>query len=358
MNTSQKDNSNVLFKSKEEAGITLRTTLLDDKQKKYNIYEFSHDDCKKYFKLVEGIKRIGYVRDGKFYVIKLDNTDFTEEFKSKFQFIDDNTIEILPTTDKKNRNTRQEVRQTLSSIENFNYVSQRTYKCHNALDLTQANNKINELNKKLSCDKYKLQLNYVFDMDVSTEVNAFSFDGSTLLLCIYNESKCVSSLVIKYIEKDSDIYIDSKTKQEFEGKKLNKLLRAVIILLSLKIFPHSKGLVSSAINPISAYTMIQHFKAVPIEEDENEVFNSYSQIEAYMKQPRKGGITTRVILNDENIRNANAVFEKIIKDEFKCSLGGKKRKSYRRRCHVKSRKPYRRRCHNKSRKSRRLKSRS
>lgn len=352
MNSSNNDNLNVLFKSKEEAGFTLKTTLLDDNQIKHNIYEYSHNDCKRYFKLVENIKIIGYVMDGKFYVVNLDNTEFTEKFKSKFNFIDNDAITNLEKI--KSTSTRQ----ILESIESFSVVNLKVYNCHNALDLTQANNKINELNKKLKCDKYKLQLNYIFDMDDSTEVNAYSFDGSTLLLCIYNESKCVSSLVIQYTEKDSDIIYHSKTKPEFEGRKMNKLLRAVIILLSLHIYPKAKGLVSSAYNPISAYLMIHHFKAVPIYEDKNTVFETFDDIKTRIEQSDTGGITTRVILNDENIRNANAVFEKIIKDEFKCSLGGKKRKSYRRRCHVKSRKPYRRRCHNKSRKSRRRKSRS
>ena len=52
------------------------------------------------------------------------------------------------------------------------------------------------------------------------------------------------------------IYINSRTKLDFEGKKLNKLLSSVIIILSKFIFPKATKIVVDACNPIIAYIMI------------------------------------------------------------------------------------------------------
>jgi hypothetical protein len=154
---------------------------------------------------------------------------------------------------------------------------------------------------------------------------------------IENNSICVSSLVISYNE--THIFIDSKTKKTFEGRKMNKLLRSVIILLSKTIFPNAQSVVSDATNPISTQIMIKHFHAIPCGDDKYETFDTYEDIKTYMDRDEKSGITTKVILNDENIENANSVFREIIDKEFKCvKKGGTNRKSRRTRKSNKSRK--------------------
>ena len=54
--------------------------------------------------------------------------------------------------------------------------------------------------------------------------------------------------------------ISSKTHRDYEGKKYNLLLRSAMILLAHHIRPITQ-IVSRAINPISAFSMVKYFNA-------------------------------------------------------------------------------------------------
>jgi len=54
--------------------------------------------------------------------------------------------------------------------------------------------------------------------------------------------------------------ISSKTHRDYEGKKYNLLLRSAMILLAYNIRPVTQ-IVSRAINPISAFSMVKYFNA-------------------------------------------------------------------------------------------------
>ena len=61
--------------------------------------------------------------------------------------------------------------------------------------------------------------------------------------------------------------ISSKTHRDYEGKKYNLLLRSAMILLAYNIRPITK-IVSRAINPISAFSMVKYFNAKSEDLDE------------------------------------------------------------------------------------------
>ena len=83
-----------------------------------------------------------------------------------------------------------------------------------------------------------------------------------LLLCLNirknGKIHCISSISCKI--KGGEMEISSKTHRDYEGKKYNLLLRSAMILLAYNIRPITK-IVSRAINPISAFSMVKYFNA-------------------------------------------------------------------------------------------------
>jgi hypothetical protein len=164
-------------------------------------------------------------------------------------------------------------------------------------------------------------------MKTNSEVSAYRFNSTTLLLSIRTSDNCVSSLVIKY--DNNEIYIDSKTKEEYEGNKLNKLLRAVVIIIAKLLYPSSQYLTSVAVNPISSHLMIKHFNAQPFDDNNKPLtirFTNFDEMKTYFD--RTDGIITKVELNDENIELAETVFTTVT-HEIKCEkrkLGGNRRR--------------------------------
>ena len=70
-----------------------------------------------------------------------------------------------------------------------------------------------------------------------------------LILCLYHNDKCISSITLKNKDK-STIEIDSRT-----NDKYNTLLRAIVVMISSYIICNGeqiKKIYSIAANPISA----------------------------------------------------------------------------------------------------------
>lgn len=90
-----------------------------------------------------------------------------------------------------------------------------------------------------------------------------------LLLCLNirknGKIHCISSISCKI--KGGEMEISSKTHRDYEGKKYNLLLRSAMILLAYNIRPITK-IVSRAINPISAFSMVKYFNAKSEDLDE------------------------------------------------------------------------------------------
>jgi hypothetical protein len=123
-------------------------------------------------------------------------------------------------------------------ISNFKYFFRFPPICASIVDLDKAKKTIDELNTIMECKNFKISINYGFQMEKNTEIaTLFAFESAQLLLCIFYDNNCVASLAIEYI--DGKIIIDSKTKNEYEGKKLNKLLRSVVIIIAKQLYPNA-----------------------------------------------------------------------------------------------------------------------
>jgi len=177
-----------------------------------------------------------------------------------------------------------------------------------------------------------------------TELSLYNEDfvnETDVLLCLNYKnngiSSCISSLTISQTTGDG-IEIASRTNERYQGRQFNKLLRAVIIIIGSSIkYANDNApiqfIVSIAENPISAYLMINTFKARPfpfpfadapplpplIKSREDKV--PIDAIETYMDKPEgetkyKNKIETIVLINNaktkETIAAAEEVFENIL----------------------------------------------
>jgi len=304
------------YKLGNEAGFDLITSVIHSSKGLINIYKYKDDEeCDKYFDINDGTTHIGYIINDTFYVISLNNVPFDEEFKNHFTFIDEEAIKSLKTDTNK--------RARLNKIPNFRYFPISKYsgfppKCVKTVDIVNnigIQTKLNNLNNLLDCINFKISIGYVFQMKSNTEIYSMGgFTSSTLLLCIFHDMSCVSSLTIKLTDKT--IYIDSKTKEQYEQKDLNKLLRSIIIIIAKDLYPSAEYVVSAASNPTSSYLMFTYFNAVMVDEHENPIENNlhnYRDIKKYIHN--HDGIYSKVVLNETNIKKARQVFETIVESK-------------------------------------------
>ena len=205
--------------------------------------------------------------------------------------------------------------------------------------INNINNRIEKFNTTNGCH-YKIEINYFYQMDKNAEITAHhELHPKTLLLCAFNNDICVSSIIIEY--NNGYITIFSRTKKQREGNKLNKLLRAVIIIIAKTIHADAKYILSEAVNPTSAYLMMKYFNAQG--HDNTMKFSTYEEFSSYYRE-NYGNLMLTVDLNSDNIANAENVFDKTI-NKLTCIekkggkrnyLRSKKNKKYRRN-HIKTR---------------------
>jgi hypothetical protein len=304
----------IKFYDKQDVGIEFITNVIQD-DTKHNIYKYKDEICEYYFNT--NLDYIGYInydyeiRNDILNIVKLIDKDFDEKVKK----------DIINENPNIGRGTLREIYNVFDKLNHIIPIERfRIFppECETTIDLHSARKEIETLNGLLNCKNFKISINYVFNMEPDTEINAHNIDSNNLLLCIFDEKKCVSSLIVNYSYKN--IKIDSKTKQQYEGNKLNKLLRAVIIIISKSLYSEAQYVKSQAINPTSAYLMINNFNAKIVDFDGNPlnlVFNDYEEMKKYIDQ-NEDGIITKVELNEDNINKAREVFNNIVDHEIKC----------------------------------------
>jgi hypothetical protein len=322
----------VNFITKEEikhASIELITSIILDGQLN-NIYKYTDTTCEQTF--ITPFTYIGYFKDNEFYVVNLKDDVFPDDFKDEFKFFD-KELGLW--------------RRLLPNIKNFKFIEfplpcrENTINLDNARSvIDELNIKLDSLNLRLGCN-YKLELNYLFQMGVNTEINKYKdndyITSDTLLLCIFVNNVCVSSLTIEY-ENNAIIY-ESKTKKEYENNKLNKLLRSVLIIISKQLYPDAESVDSDAVNPTSYWLMKKYFNAIARNTSGKAIeLKTYEDIKNYMEAKKLNVISSSVDLSisedKDNIANAKRVFENIIKDELRCVkqiIGGKRKRTNRKR---------------------------
>jgi hypothetical protein len=203
------------------------------------------------------------------------------------------------------------------------------------IDLILVKQELDKLNIQLAtkCNSlYSLNIDYAYKMN-----NIIYFEGdddedeniNNIYICLYYKQMCVSS--IKYLIVNNTIIITSKTKEEYEGNKFNKLLRAttMIIIKSLNILYIHSG----AINPISALLLFTMFENTKYNEKFNAYINRnniditklnkkelYQVFENYLGKI-SGFISMTSQVTDNNIKRAYDIFNSIIQ-QLPCELPG------------------------------------
>jgi len=312
--------SSVIFSSNSKINLQ-KITNVNNK----NVYQIDLGDCIRYISPENSPMYIGIIHNDMLNIFNLiEDGVFDESFKLLFKNIDKTKVQILAgklRTADSNRIISQII-QFFNSIHDFSYIQK--FSCPKFINLDAAKAVINDLNIELNkiCPDFKINIDYFFNLKESSIVTTYSPPVvDTLLLCLFNGNNCVSSVTVKFNFMDPrKIDIDSRTDIRYEGRKFNKLLRSVIIIISKAFDERKQFITSEAINPISAYLMIKSLNALSINSsgellDKTSTFDEIKT--AIESQPNKSIIST-VELSVENIENAKAVFNRTI-TEINCA---------------------------------------
>jgi len=204
--------------------------------------------------------------------------------------------------------------------------------CHQRLDLTNAKMALRRLNELLqrTCPNACLQLDYVYDHHPPAKrLVAYRSDPSSLILCLYVESGCMSSIMITM--EGAHMTIDSATDSQWTGRKYNKLLRCTVILLARLLSTQLQRVTSHAINPISAYLLLHYFDGSVSHVDENGDFFNWVEdegiamdsetdhrriLDRYQQSCKQSlrcfELMVHIELTDDSVEKAERVFSQIV----------------------------------------------
>ena len=331
----------IFFKSKEEIKISLLM-----KYKNKNIYKYiDSTGCEKIFSTT--CKYVGFFDVENYFVVNLINESFADDLhdndlqKILNQIGIDNiklSLQPIMKLSEKDKDTWRGTRKHINSINNFKY----NINLVDFINLSEAKKKLYQLNDILSCIDYKLSIDYIFQMNLNTQITKSNMasNPTRLLLCMFHDTNCISSIEISYIrDTEKHIEISSETNESYLKLKLNKILRAVIIYIATDLYPEISSVLSVSINPISAYLMIKYFKAdiyIPKQDlktgDEfnlecydiqHSIKSDFSSIKQFVQDNKtlhNKTLLTVVKINKISKAIAFDVFNNTIQlDEFKCN---------------------------------------
>ena len=140
-----------------------------------------------------------------------------------------------------------------------------------------------------------------------------------LILCLMYEGDCISSIELLYIGNNTmEIY--TKTSEEYEGNKYNKLLMSTLLIAVTLLVCNERDNIthikSMATNPISAWYFLK-----PENKFDDYVVEDLSQegqdkgIMSLKDLKKEGTITIIIKLTDHNKEKAEVLFNKLTKDE-------------------------------------------
>ena len=209
------------------------------------------------------------------------------------------------------------------------------------LNLDKAKTKIIELNAFLQqkCSNLSLYLDYVYNHKTDSTLELYEpfiekySDGPySLVLCLYNDNHCISSITITI--DGIELEIESRTHTKYERRKYNILLCSIIIIISKYLSSDITYIKSVAINPASAYILMQYLGGKLFKYDSinlgyyNKKFLEFSKekgmplyepdtdykklFELYKKQGTFEVLVIEVELNDDNIQNAYNNFHDLL----------------------------------------------
>lgn len=147
------------------------------------------------------------------------------------------------------------------------------------LNLNDAQEKLRELNNLLQtkkCSNLSLRLDYVYNHNNNSTLELFTFgDIYSLVLCLYIENHCISSITITIKKNGEELSIDTKTHDKYINRKYNILLCSILIIISPYLSHDIRYIKIIAINPASGYIMMQYFRGeLVIYENDSEDSNT------------------------------------------------------------------------------------
>ena len=203
---------------------------------------------------------------------------------------------------------------------------------------------LNDLNRQIQikCPELFIDLDYYYklpgrlytygehtntDMTLKKIHDYDNFDyykKKVLILCLYYRGDCISSITLNY-QGEETMDIDSYTKTQMERKKYNKLLRCIVIIICSQLSCNGKKIEyikSSAVNPISAWLLINNFETeldskryeelLKEKKEYNELtFQDISNL--YQTVPNLM-LSIDIQLNPTNVNKAYQLIETLLKD--------------------------------------------
>lgn len=126
---------------------------------------------------------------------------------------------------------------------------------------------IEEINEKIKtkCQNCRVSIMQEPNMNITGIVHYGTTitETSNPVLCFYHNDRCISSLLISIIYDSSIdkkiISFSVKTDQQYENKKIYKLLVSILIIIAKLIDDKIDILSINVQNPISAYVLMNHF---------------------------------------------------------------------------------------------------
>jgi len=206
-------------------------------------------------------------------------------------------------------------------------------RCIPDVDLSDAQAILRELNKKLVTKCPGLHLKLAPFHEFEEPMSRYNEHGhvcvgcnyyETLILALCNSKKCISTIEL-IPARGGEILINSKTEGESEGKKYNKMLRAVMSMVLEKI-PGANYIKSTAINPVSTWLLLKYSKATIESGDPFETYLSKRDValsnvtqdiikEYYSSGSPGKKIYLIVHLNHTNSESAKSEFDALVAGE-------------------------------------------
>ena len=315
-----------IFKDKSEVNITYKTTFISDENKYIQIYEYYDETqrCNKYFTVTypEGSSRditfIAYFVGNDLYIVNIKDDMSSEELLRQRQaLLDDLKNEGFENSKSMSRVPKFVIMRKIKKIKNMKMI--KLFMCAREMDLGPAKEKLSELTSNMKRvtknDTINFDLHYIYNVEEHSKISSYNNYGDMLLLCLYSKDQCIGSLLIEYGAKNKEIKIDSKTNEIFRGRKINKLLRSVIVIIGEELIGSANGVVLSfPINPVSAHIMIKHLNGIPLDTKRRVMdIKTYKEIEDAIETAKLSKVVIE-LNKPENIENANDIFMKCLKD--------------------------------------------
>ena len=204
-----------------------------------------------------------------------------------------------------------------------------------SVDITGAFGTIDDINENLNkkCKGLSLRLDYLYKM--TGEITYLNLLGHntlytnlySVILCLYYNGNCISSIhLVTKEDKDKNniLELNTMTHHNYQNRKFNKLLLAVIIQIS-RLIKYGANPINKieafSINPISAWLLMKNYeveidkKYVKYVEEKGEGVNIDNKDIINYYIDKIDGIHIFINLDDTNISKSIANINELLSDE-------------------------------------------